>query len=850
MPTTSVGMAPNERLSVLKHALSVFVAVQLCAAGWNTASAVQIWLKDGRILKGQTAPMTGVAEAPTAPDPEGVGPLHLITVVNDELRWTFVSDRQIENVRQDDSTEIYEKFRIRQQVAHSGPTVERVGPILRVTPFDEFGRRILTMNTNRGPVDVIQCITEITPLWTKVEGHKHVWDMRMSTSSIPPDVLAKILAKQTNPADVDQRKKVAGFYLQSERYEEAYQTLEGILADHPNDAAMRQQLEPLIRAIRQRSAQQLLDELELRRESGQHRLVRTRLKDFPSEGVAGNILERVRQMIQEYESLEATGKESLKRFDELVAKIEDEATRQRIEPIRREIGAELNANTAGRLAAFRLMLDDASLLAEEKVSLAISGWLLGGDSATVKLPVALSVFEVRDLVRQYLNTPDTLSRAGILERFHSQEGATPALVAKLLAHMKPPVDTPPPGAALELQAQPATDTPPATEHRPTDNFPIPEGDSPVFAARKAGQSPSCSEEATRPSTEKPGYYELEVAGLPNTPPVEYVVQLPPEYDPYRRYPAIVTLHGAGTTPSHQVDWWAGSWTRGGWRNGQATRYGYIVIAPGWASEHQKKYGYSWREHAAVLDCLRDACRRFAVDTDRVFLSGHSMGGDAAWDLGLAHPDLWAGVIPIVAESDKYCALYWENAKLVPFYFVGGELDGTKMATNARDLDRYLKRGYNVTVVEYRGRGHEHFSDEILRLFDWMGRYKRDFFPKEFSVSTMRLWDNFFWWVELGSLPPGTVVDPVDWPPSRGTRPMETKASITATNGLYVRTGAGAVRVWLSPEMLDLDKRVNIVVNSRRILPASRFVEPDLETLLEDVRTRGDRQHPFWAKVES
>ena len=27
------------------------------------------------------------------------------------------------------------------------------------------------------------------------------------------------------------------------------------------------------------------------------------------------------------------------------------------------------------------------------------------------------------------------------------------------------------------------------------------------------------------------------------------------------------------------------------------------------------------------------------------------------------------------------------------------------------------------------------------------------------------------------------------------------------------------------------------------------IRPDLATLLEDVRTRGDRQHPFWARVE-
>src|SRR5262249_20275018 len=153
----------------------------------------------------------------------------------------------------------------------------------------------------------------------------------------------------------------------------------------------------------------------------------------------------------------------------------------------------------------------------------------------------------------------------------------------------------------------------------------------------------------------------------------------------------------------------------GRRQGQATRRGYIVIAVDWIKNGQQEYGYSAREHAATLVSLRDACRRFSIDTDRVYLSGHSIGGDAAWDLGLAHPDLWAGVIPIVAVADKYCSRYWENANYVPFYFLGGEMDGDKTIRNARDLDRYLLKSYDVVVSEYIGRGHEDFYEDILNI---------------------------------------------------------------------------------------------------------------------------------------
>ena len=36
-------------------------------------------------------------------------------------------------------------------------------------------------------------------------------------------------------------------------------------------------------------------------------------------------------------------------------------------------------------------------------------------------------------------------------------------------------------------------------------------------------------------------YELTIAGLPGEGDARYFVQLPPEYDPLRHYPTIVTL---------------------------------------------------------------------------------------------------------------------------------------------------------------------------------------------------------------------------------------------------------------------------------------------------------------------
>jgi hypothetical protein len=113
---------------------------------------------------------------------------------------------------------------------------------------------------------------------------------------------------------------------------------------------------------------------------------------------------------------------------------------------------------------------------------------------------------------------------------------------------------------------------------------------------------------------------------------------------------------------------------------------------------------------------------------------------------------------------------------------------------------------------------------------------------------MRPWDNFFWWIEHVGAPPKTVVLPSQWPPGPQIRPFAIEAKTTATNGLIVRCGAERVRVWLSPELVDFTQPVNVSLDGRKL--SRDPIQPDEAVLLEDLRTRGDRQHPFWAVLES
>ena len=769
-------------------AAALWPAVWVLAAAAATARADRVEMADGRVLEGRFALLPGVAVDPTAEKSQAAGTP--ILMCDDELTRTMVSKRRVAKTEPAPVDFGLEKIRIPQRVPEKGRRVAGMGAAIETTPFDEFGRRILSLSTAGGRVDVVQGITEITPRWTRIEGivteNPVLLDMRLATSALPRDVLKRVIEQHIDRTNADHRLRVVRLLIQAERYEDARSELDEVLKDFSSLAELTRER----KRISELAARRILDEIRMRGRVGQDRLALRLLENFPTTDVGGELLEEVREERDRYRDRQEKARTLVAGLRSRVAGLEDAQERAAATAVADEIESQLSFGTFERLATFERLGGDPALPPGRAVALAINGWLQGPASGDDNLKVALSAVRLRENLRDYLRSADAPAREGQLERMRGEEAFSAATLAAIARHMRPPLDPPPPTA--------------------------------------------------------PGQYTLEVPGLPGAGTIRCLVQLPPEYDPLRGYPAIVSLHAAWTTPEQQLEWWAGRPAADGTRLGQATRHGTIVIAPAWGREHQTAYEYSAREHAVVLATLREACQRFAIDTDRVFLSGHSMGGDAAWDIGLAHPDLWAGVIPIAAAADRYVHHYWRNAVTLPLYFVGGELDRGTLQRNAVDLDRYFLKGYDATYVEYRGRGHDHFAEELLRIFDWMGR-KRRTPPQEIEAVSMRPWDRFFWWLEFAEAPPKTVTLPGNWPPAKGAGPLEIEGQVTPGNTMAARCGARGVRLWLGPDSVDMTRPVTVTLSGERLFKGR--VVPDERVLLEDLRRRGDRQHPFWAVVE-
>ncbi|HND55268.1 MAG TPA: peptidase, partial [Pirellulaceae bacterium] len=280
-----------------------FACVALCAtiaATCGPATADTITLKNGMQLQGEVAKVTSILENPTTinSDPAALTP---VVFVDDSLRRTFFPSRQIRVDGFVANNPAMEKIRLQKRTANSTKRIGVVGPVVKITPFDEFGNRTYTMQTGQGLLSVIQGITEVTPVYTKLEGlqveHALIWDMRIATNALPRETLSRILRKQLDPKNPDERLRIMRLFTQAQRFEDARQELSEILRDFPELAEFKKQERELI----QLSAAKLLQEAELRANAGQHRLAYEMLANFPADGVAGETLIKVREVLGEYE---------------------------------------------------------------------------------------------------------------------------------------------------------------------------------------------------------------------------------------------------------------------------------------------------------------------------------------------------------------------------------------------------------------------------------------------------------------------------------------------------------------------------------------------------------------------
>ena len=201
--------------------------------------------------------------------------------------------------------------------------------------------------------------------------------------------------------------------------------------------------------------------------------------------------------------------------------------------------------------------------------------------------------------------------------------------------------------------------------------------------------------------------------------LRYLLYLPKGYGEKKeqKWPLILFLHGAGERgddlevvkkhgPPKLIE--------------QGKEFPFIIVSP------QCPIQTWWTE---VLDplvaLLDDVQSRYAVDPDRVYVTGLSMGGFGTWALACRHPERFAAIAPICGGGDWFLA---ERLKNVPVWVFHGAKDPVVPLRESTDMVEALKRvGGNVQLTVYPEAQHDSWTETYNnpKLYEWFLSHRRN-----------------------------------------------------------------------------------------------------------------------------
>jgi predicted peptidase len=210
----------------------------------------------------------------------------------------------------------------------------------------------------------------------------------------------------------------------------------------------------------------------------------------------------------------------------------------------------------------------------------------------------------------------------------------------------------------------------------------------------------------------------------------YTVFVPDNWSPVEEWPVILFLHGAGERGDDnraQTEVGLGAAIRR-----DSHRFPAIVVMP------QCRRGVWWNDPAMeqlALQTLDKAIEEYNGDSDRVYLTGLSMGGYGTFYLGSKYPGKFAALVPVCggivppfraretapAEGDPYLNAA-QKIGLTPTWIFHGGADPAVPVSESRNMAAALKKvGNRVKYTEYEGVGHNSWDRAYSDpgLFGWM-----------------------------------------------------------------------------------------------------------------------------------
>lgn len=199
---------------------------------------------------------------------------------------------------------------------------------------------------------------------------------------------------------------------------------------------------------------------------------------------------------------------------------------------------------------------------------------------------------------------------------------------------------------------------------------------------------------------------------------KYYLYSPSDYDPAQSYPLVLMLHGSSRHMHGGI--YA---TRSGVQN-KHPMFVLVPIAPPyfrWA-----KPGFPLQAHGFAARAIKNVFKSYAIDPNRVYVTGYSLGGAGTFGMLAHYPDLFAAAAPLCGYWSEGLADYRAMPD-IPVQIHHGTQDSIVPYERSEDAYTALKTlNVDVELKPHYQRGHN-IWDTVYRdeqFWDWLMMQRR------------------------------------------------------------------------------------------------------------------------------
>lgn len=152
---------------------------------------------------------------------------------------------------------------------------------------------------------------------------------------------------------------------------------------------------------------------------------------------------------------------------------------------------------------------------------------------------------------------------------------------------------------------------------------------------------------------------------------------------------------------------------------EGKQFPFLILAP--QNSHAKK----WWNTEAVIQLLDSVTGMNRVDKNRIYVSGLSRGGSAAWELATQYPDKFAAMAVVCGMTPLPYA-HWIDQEMPIWVFHGDQDDVIDVEESDKMVAKLRDMGHDVRYTRYKGVGHNAWDRAYTTdsLYTWLANQKR------------------------------------------------------------------------------------------------------------------------------